>query len=162
MNMVWGAVVVLMASWFCLAAAHPYDLQCSTKLTLGQSIMGGLTYANSTYALQVLRGTSQLASGDSFVGGESLTVQFHVPSSIEFMLQAYNARFENGFCNSSVRFYGSSSATLVRCRVCHRADPERLSAYHRAHPDYQTRYFLRPVYAPAFAEPYGYSAFLCP
>jgi hypothetical protein len=50
MNMVWGAVVVLMGSWFCLAAAHPYDLQCSTKLTLGQSIMGGLTYANSTYA----------------------------------------------------------------------------------------------------------------
>ena len=99
-------------------SGYPYKLPCNRDMTPGSVIMGNPAKRDDLRSVQVLRNGAILSSGDTFVSGETLTVQISTISTttglFKFMFQATGgALFQTGniLCNG-MREYNLGDGTL--------------------------------------------------
>ena len=109
---------LLLAVWLVTICGYPYKLPCNREMTPGSIIMGNPAKIYDLRSVQVLRNGHILDSDDTFVPGETLTVQVSTIStttgSFKFMFQASGgALFQTGnvLCNG-LREYNVGDGTL--------------------------------------------------
>ena len=85
--------------------------RCNNALQVGDVYMGSTSIESSSKSVTVKRGTTVLSSGDSYVAGETLSVDFEDNGSNNYLLQA----------TGGGSFGGSGTSTCSGTRVVNTA-----------------------------------------
>lgn len=105
--------MILLLLYLPRLLAYPYKFSCNSGVSTTSIAHGTALQNGSAYSVIVKRGTTTLASGASYVSGETLSVSLSPPpGSDQYLIQVTNAVVQSGSC-SNKRFENKGGSIIM-------------------------------------------------